>query len=119
MYKFDFINEWISLMFHLIKHSRGYEYKITKEGFMSRHLFSLNNPAEELTLIHLFRILVNWAMLCEFSKSYDEFMDRWIRLGEMIRDYANSERADHFNDAFKPKNLLHHRESHDPPHKPP
>jgi hypothetical protein len=104
MYKFDFINEWFSLMFRFIKRSRGYEYKITKEGFMSRHLFSLDNPAEELTLIHLFRILVNWAMLCSLSKDYDEFMNNWICLGEKIRDFANSERADQFNDSFNPKN---------------
>ena len=119
MYKFDFINEWISLMFRLIKRSRGYEYKITKEGFMSRHLFSLANPAEELTLIHLFRILVNWAMLCSLSKEYDEFMDCWIRLGEKIRDFANSERADHFNDSFNPKIILHRREPASHSSKPP
>ena len=105
MNKNVFINEWISLMFRLIKRSRGYEYKISKEGFMSRHLFSLDNPAEKLTLVHLFRILVNWAMLCSLSKDYDEFMDNWIRLGEKIRDFANSERADQFNDSFNPKNI--------------
>lgn len=105
MNKYDFINEWISLMFRLIKHSRGYEYKITQYGFMSRHLFSLDNPAAKLTLSHLFRILVNWAMLCTLNKEHDEFMDNWISLGENIRDFANSARADHFNDVFKsPKN---------------
>ena len=109
MNKSDFANEWISLMFRLIKHARGYEYKITKEGFMSRHLFSLDNPAEELSLLQFFRILVNWAMLCELSKNKDEFMDNWTILGEKIRDFANSERADHFNNYFKPRNRLNHR----------
>ncbi len=98
----DFINEWLSLMFRIIKRSRGYEYKITTEGFMSRHLFSLGNPAEELSLVHFFRILVNWAMICTLSEKQDEFMSNWIRLGEKIRDFADSRHADHFNDLFNP-----------------
>ena len=102
MKKIDFVNEWFSLLFRLIKRSRGYENKITQEGFMSRHLFSLDNPAEDMTVMHLFRILVNWAMVCHLSKDYDEFMDAWIRLGEHIRNFANSSRADHFNDLFNP-----------------
>ena len=102
MNKFDFINEWLSLMFRLIKRSRGYENKITKYGFMSRHLFTLRNPAEDLSVAHLMRILVNWAMICSLSKEYDEFMDNWNQLGVHIRDFANSQRADHFNDFFAP-----------------
>jgi hypothetical protein len=101
MEKYQFVNEWLSLMFKLIKCSRGYQFKMRQSGHLSPKLFTLQNPAKELTVMALLRIMVNWAMACQLTDKKDEFMDNWMRLGMMIRDFADSERADHFNSLFE------------------
>ena len=100
MNKIKFVNEWFSLMFKLIKASRGYQYKISKGGHMNRSLFNMKNPADNMTTMHLFRILINWAMVCKQSDRNDEFMENWIKLGLMIRDFAESPDADKLNNMF-------------------
>lgn len=100
MNKIKFVNEWFSLMFKLIKASRGYQYKISKGGHMNRSLFSMKNPADNMTTMHLFRILINWAMVCKQTDRNDEFMENWMKLGLMIRDFAESPDADKLNNMF-------------------
>ena len=100
MNKNSFVNEWFSLMFKLIKASRGYQYRISKGGHMNRSLFSMKNPACHMSAMHLFRILINWAMVSKLTDRKDEFMENWMKLGWKIRDFAESPEADKFNDLF-------------------
>jgi len=100
MYKIGFVNEWFTLMFKLIKASRGYQFRITTNGHMGRKLFRMENPADDMSTMHLFRILINWAMVCKQSDQKDEFMENWMELGRRIRDFANSPDAEEFNNQF-------------------
>ena len=99
MKEIDFMRTWLFELLKMVKDSR-HEMKIVRNGHMSTHLFTPKDPLRELSTGHLLRIIINHAQLCEYTELNDEFMKDWIRLGRMIRDFADSPECDEFNQQF-------------------
>lgn len=99
MKKNNFMNQWLKLAFKQIK-SRKKESAIIRFGHMNHHVFSHQDPVNELSLSHFIRILINYAMLLPHTDLKNDFMQYWIKLGIEIQNFAESEDVDEFNEQF-------------------
>lgn len=98
----DFMSEWLLRLLRFVKESE-HETQVSRQGHMSTHRFSPKNPVKELTTSHVLRILVNHARLCNDTEKVHEFMDHWNNLGLMIKEFADSDYVDEFNEQFARK----------------
>lgn len=108
MKKKDFMNQWLKLALKLIK-AKALESKIIRNGHLNTHVFTHQDPVNELSLGHFIRIIINFALLCQHTEKRNEFMDYWTFLGNEILDFAESPDIDEFNNQFA-YNLKHTKE---------
>lgn len=106
MKKNDFMNQWLKLDFKQIK-SRKKESAIIRFGHMNHHVFSHQDPVNELSLSHFLRIMINYAMLAEHTDKMNEFMVYWTKLGIELQVFAESDAVDEFNEQFASESKNH------------
>lgn len=104
----DFMNDWLKLALKPIK-AKGCQSRIVRNGHMSTHVFTYQDPASELSISHFIRVLVNFAMLCDITEKRQEFMDYWSVLGREIVCFAESPDADDFNRQFMAGSKCRHK----------
>ena len=101
----DIINSWIYRLLRHVKKKRGFQNKMTKNGHFSAHLFSPKEPLKEISLEHVIRMLVNYAMICKNTELVHEFKDDWNQLGDAIVEMAENGVVDMLNQLFDPKTI--------------
>ncbi|MBO4481229.1 MAG: hypothetical protein J5719_01580 [Bacteroidales bacterium] len=106
MKKIDFMNQWLKLAFKPIK-SRKKESSIAHFGHMSFSVFNHQDPANELSLSHFLRIMINYAMVAEHTDKVNEFMVYWTKLGIELQVFAESSDVDEFNEQFASESKSH------------
>ena len=106
MKKCNVMNWWLK---QALKPIEGMYVKsqIIRNGHMSSHVFTHENPAEDLSLSHFIRILINYALLLPHTELKNEFMLYWTKLGIEIQNFAESEDVDEFNEQFASESKSH------------
>lgn len=102
MNKSEIINQWIFKVLRYLKNKRrGYQSKMVANGSFSHHLFSPQNPLQEISLQHATRMIFNYALVCKNTEKVHEFKDDWNRIGDIIVNMAEDGTIDKLNSMFK------------------
>jgi len=102
MNKSEIINQWIFKVLRYLKNKRrGYQSKMVANGSFSHHLFSPQNPLQEISLQHATRMIFNYALVCKNTEKVHEFKDDWNRIGDIIVRMADDGTIDKLNSMFK------------------
>ena len=105
MDKYSLMNWGLRRLLATIKAKKGFQQRMTTQGHLSHHLFSLKNGVNDITLEHAIRMVLNYAENCSHTEKTHEFKDEWIKVGEYIQNFVDSEHIDKFNELFiSPKN---------------
>lgn len=83
------------------------ESAIAHFGHMSFSVFNHQDPANELSLSHFLRIMINYAMVAEHTDKVNEFMVYWTKLGIELQVFAESSDVDEFNKQFASESKSH------------
>ena len=84
---------------------KGFQKRMTTQGHLSHHLFSLKNGVKDISLEHAIRMVLNYALNCSYTEKRQEFLEEWMQVGVYIQNFVDSEHIDKFNDLFiSPRN---------------
>ncbi len=102
MNKSDLINLWVFKAFLYLKNNRrGYQNQMVANGHFSPHLFSTQNPLQEISLQHAIRMIFNYALVCKNTEKVHEFKDDRNHIGDLIVRMADDGTIDKLNSMFK------------------
>lgn len=105
MDKYSLMNWGLRRLLTTIKTKKGFQKRMTTQGHLSHHLFSLKNGVKDISLEHAIRMVLNYALNCSYTEKRQEFLEEWMQVGVYIQNFVDSEHIDKFNDLFiSPKN---------------
>ena len=111
MDKYTLMDYGLRIVMTTIKTKKGFQKRMTTQGHLSHHLFSLKNSVRDISLEHAIRMLVNYALNCSHTEKRNEFLEEWMQLGIYIQNFVDSEHIDKFNDLFISPRMLSTRTS--------